>query len=141
MDTIKIGSWDAGDIIKSNQFSACTFVAIYDRDQYVATHIPPGSLTQPELSESDIIAAYLTKIKTALKKDPLSSTKAGYFFYRADLSAANQKAIKDMFAAYGVVARAKSYTYQSGTRGYQIEVSRALEQLTFGPAIKEDLMP
>jgi hypothetical protein len=140
MDALKLGAWDAGDNIKSNQFSACTFVAIYDRDQYVAAHIPPGWFQQPDVTESAIIAEYLSKMSGALRKNPLSGIKAGYVFYRTSLPAEDLKAIKDMFAAHGVIPRVKSYTYQMGTRGYQIEVSREKEQLTFGPEIKEALM-
>ena len=141
MDACKLGSWEAGDIITSSQFSACTFVAIYDRDQYFAAHIPPGSFQQADLPERSAIAAYLSKINGALRKSPLSGTKAGYVFHRTNLPTEDLKAIRDMFTAQGIVPRVKSYTFQEGTSGYRIEVSRKLEQLTFGPAITETLMP
>jgi hypothetical protein len=141
MNALESGSWDAGDKIESNQFSACTFVAIYDRDQYVAAHIPPGWPEKPDMSESAIIADYLNNISTALKKNPLSGIKAGYVFHRKSLPAEDLKAIKDMFDAHRVIPKVKSYTYQMGSKGYEIEVSREQEQLTFGPAIKETLTP
>jgi hypothetical protein len=140
MNALETGSWDAGDKIESNQFSACNFVAIYDRDSYVAAHIPPGWFDKPDVSESAIIAEYLRNMSAALRKNPLSGAKAGYIFYRTSLPAEDLKAIKDMFTAHGVIPRVKSYTYQMGTRGYQIEVSREKEQLTFGPEIKEAVM-
>jgi hypothetical protein len=140
MSALETGSWDAGDKIESNQFSACNFVAIYDRDQYVAAHIPPGWFDKPDVSESAIIAEYLRNMSAALRKNPLSGAKAGYIFYRTSLPAEDLKAIKDMFTVHGVIPRVKSYTYQMGIRGYQIEVSREKEQLTFGPEIKEALM-
>ena len=133
-------SWAAGDTIGSEQISACTFVAIYDQDQFIAAHIPPGQLQPQEVDESPLIAWYLNKFTSALRQHPLSGMKGGYFFHRTSLPEKDQRAIKNMFSAHGIVPKVKPYTYQPGSRGYGVVVSRTREELTFNPDIRESLM-